>query len=89
LRQAVDWKLVAEWPIKRDRAHSLRVDGALVDEFRLTHGFWEAKDSHDDLGKEVKKKVIDGYTQQLIGQVVTMSIETAKLFESLGSKPLS
>jgi len=36
---------VPEWPIKRDRAHSLRVDGALVDEFRLTHGFWEAKDS--------------------------------------------
>jgi hypothetical protein len=47
------WKLVPEWPVKRDRAHSLRVDGALVDEFRLTHGFWEAKDSHDDLGKEV------------------------------------
>src|SRR5882724_6740208 len=54
------WKLVPEWPIKRDRAHSLRVDGALVDEFRLTHGFWEAKDSHDDLGKEVKKKLTAG-----------------------------
>src|SRR2546430_5000728 len=37
------WKLVPEWPIKRDRAHSLRVDGALVDEFRLTHGFWKPK----------------------------------------------
>jgi len=52
-----------EWPIKRDRAHSLRVDGALVDEFRLTHGFWEAKDSQDDLGKEVKKKLTAGYPQ--------------------------
>lgn len=50
------WKLVPEWPIKRDRAHSLRVDGALVDEYRLTHGYWEAKDGHDDLGKEVKKE---------------------------------
>lgn len=61
-----DWKLVPEWSIKRDRAHSLRVDGALVDEFRLTHGFWEAKDSQDDLGKEVKKKLTAGYPQNNI-----------------------
>lgn len=60
------WKLVPEWPIKRDRAHSLRVDGALVDEYRLTHGFWEAKDSHDDLAKEVKKKLTAGYPQNNI-----------------------
>ena len=42
------------------------MDGALVDEFRLTHGFWEAKDSHDDLGKEVKKKLTAGYPQNNI-----------------------
>jgi len=60
------WKLVPEWPIKRDRAHSLRVDGALVDEYRLTHGFWEAKDSHDDLAREVKKKLTAGYPQNNI-----------------------
>src|SRR5882724_1329548 len=60
------WKLVPEWPIKRSEEHSLRVDGALVDEFRLTHGFWEAKDSHDDLGKEVKKKLTAGYPQNNI-----------------------
>jgi predicted helicase len=60
------WKLVGEWPIKRDRGHSLRVDGALVDEYRLTHGFWEAKDSHDDLGREVKKKLTAGYPQNNI-----------------------
>lgn len=28
------WKLVPEWSIKRDRGHSIRVDGALVDEYR-------------------------------------------------------
>jgi hypothetical protein len=44
----------------------LRVDGALVDEFRLTHGFWEAKDSQDDLGKEVKKKLTAGYPRNVI-----------------------
>ena len=31
--------------IKRDKTRSIRVDGALVDEYRLTHGFWEAKDT--------------------------------------------
>lgn len=60
------WKLVPEWQIKRNHGHPLRVDGALVDEFRLTHGFWEAKDSHDDLGKEVKKKLTAGYPQNNI-----------------------
>ncbi|HXM48453.1 MAG TPA: type ISP restriction/modification enzyme [Pyrinomonadaceae bacterium] len=60
------WKLVPEWPIKRDRAHSLRVDGALVDEFTIPHGYWEAKDSHDDLGKEIKKKLALGYPEKNI-----------------------
>jgi predicted helicase len=60
------WKLISEWPIKRPGRYSLRVDGALVDEFRLTHGFWEAKDSKDDLPREVKKKITLGYPQKNI-----------------------
>lgn len=60
------WKLVPEWAIKRDTARSIRVDGALVDEYRLTHGFWEAKDTADDLAREVKKKLAAGYPQNNI-----------------------
>lgn len=60
------WKLVPEWQIRRNHGHPLRVDGALVDEYRLTHGFWEAKDTADDLPKEVKKKVAAGYPQNNI-----------------------
>src|SRR5438128_1479953 len=60
------WKLVPEWQIKRNHGHPLRVDGALVDEYRLTHGFWEAKDTDDDLAKEVKKKIAAGYPQNNI-----------------------
>jgi predicted helicase len=62
----LEWKLVPEWQVRRPKGHPLRVDGALVDEFRLTHGFWEAKDSQDDLGKEVKKKLTAGYPQNNI-----------------------
>jgi predicted helicase len=51
-------KLVPEW-IRRDKTTSIRIDGALVDEYRLPNGFWEAKDTHDDLAKEVKIYVLD------------------------------
>lgn len=60
------WTLVPEWEIKRPKLKSLRVDGALVDDFRLAHGFWEAKDSKDDLAKEVKKKFEVGYPKDNI-----------------------
>jgi len=56
-----DWTLVPEWEIRRPRKHPLRVDGALVDNFRLTHGFWEAKDIGDDLRHEARRKFDAGY----------------------------
>ncbi len=56
-----NWTLVPEWPIKRAERHALRVDGALLDQYRLRHGVWEAKDASDDLAKEIKKKIAAGY----------------------------
>ncbi|MGA2263516.1 MAG: type ISP restriction/modification enzyme, partial [Acidobacteriota bacterium] len=61
-----DWTLVPEWEIRRQRRMPLRVDGALVDNFRLTHGFWEAKDIHDDLRREVRRKFEAGYPRDNI-----------------------
>jgi predicted helicase len=61
-----DWTLVPEWEIRRPRQHPLRVDGALLDNFRLTHGFWEAKDIRDDLPKEARKKFALGYPRDNI-----------------------
>ena len=52
------WKLVPEWSPKNRR---IRIDGALLDDYRLTHGFWEAKDSDDDLDREIQKKLDKGY----------------------------
>ena len=37
------------------------VDGALIDNFQLPHGYWEAKDIHDDLPAEVLRKFTAGY----------------------------
>lgn len=39
----------------------LYLDGAMIDAFNLVHGFWEAKDTSDDLDKEVNKKFAVGY----------------------------
>jgi hypothetical protein len=55
------WKLVPEWEIKRNHGHRLRVDRALVDEFRITHGFWEAEDTAEDLkNAEVRRNEAEG-----------------------------
>jgi predicted helicase len=61
-----NWTLVQEYQIKRPGKRPARVDGALVDDFGLTHGFWEAKDSDDDLAREVRKKFQDGYPKDNI-----------------------
>ncbi|MDB5035965.1 MAG: hypothetical protein JWQ98_3206, partial [Chlorobi bacterium] len=61
-----NWTLINEWKIKRHRQHQLSVDGALVDDFRLTRGFWEAKDTKDDLDMEIRKKFAVGYPKDNI-----------------------
>ena len=56
-----DWTLVPEHAMTFNRSKRIVVDGALVDDFRLTHGYWEAKDIHDDLPTEVQRKFEAGY----------------------------
>ncbi|MCY4079591.1 MAG: N-6 DNA methylase [Caldilineaceae bacterium] len=55
------WTLVPEYGVSTGRGKRIVVDGALVDDFRLTHGYWEAKDIHDDLPAEVDRKLKAGY----------------------------
>ena len=42
------------------------VDAALIDNFQLPHGYWEAKDIHDDLPAEVLHKFATGYPRDNI-----------------------
>ncbi len=42
------------------------VDGALIDDFQLIHGIWEAKDIHDDLLSEARRKFEAGYPRDNI-----------------------
>jgi predicted helicase len=69
------WTLIAEFPIRRPKGVPLKVDGALLDEFKLKRGFWEAKDEHDDLEKEAKRKIAAGYpTDNIIFQAPERAI---------------
>ena len=60
------WTLVPEFGVSTGRGRRIVVDGALVDDFRLTHGCWEAKDIHDDLPAEVDRKFVAGYPRDNI-----------------------
>lgn len=55
------WQFIEEYPIKRKGRRDASVDGALLDQFSLARAFWEAKDTKDDLAKEVQNKFADGY----------------------------
>jgi predicted helicase len=50
------WLLTQENLLKRGQKR-IRLDGVLFDEANLPRGYWEAKDSKDDLDKEVQKKL--------------------------------
>lgn len=60
-----NWTLIEKYAFKAEKS-TLFIDGALVDNFNLVHGYWEAKDTEDDLGNEVKKKFTAGYPKDNI-----------------------
>jgi hypothetical protein len=57
--------LIEKQALKLEKA-IIFVDGTIVDSFNLSHGFWEAKDSDDDLDKEIKRKFEAGYPRSNI-----------------------
>ena len=60
-----NWTLVLEYPINRQNKRIV-VDGALIDGFNLVHGYWEAKDIHDNLPIQVQRKFEAGYPRDNI-----------------------
>ncbi len=54
--QTVNWTLIPEQTL----ANGKRPDGTLRDAF-FPRGYWEAKDTKDDLKLEIRKKIIAGY----------------------------
>jgi predicted helicase len=53
----VGWTLIPEQTLPNGK----RPDGTLRDDFLLPRGYWEAKDTNDDLDTEIRKKTTAGY----------------------------
>jgi predicted helicase len=51
------WKLIHEERL----ANGIRPDGTMHDDYNLRRGYWEAKDTHDDLDTEIHAKISRGY----------------------------
>ncbi|MDB5312561.1 MAG: hypothetical protein JWO38_6763 [Gemmataceae bacterium] len=56
------WLLVPKQAVKvKGKARPIFPDGTLRDVYNLARGYWEAKDEHDDLEEEVRKKIEKQY----------------------------
>jgi predicted helicase len=60
------WTFIGEYKYPRKGRKPASIDGGMVDAFTIPQAFWEAKDSDDDLVKEVQNKFSDGYPKDNI-----------------------
>ena len=58
--------LVCEKPHYIAEGRRIRPDGEVIDTFKLPYGYWEAKDTQDDLYVEASKKFAAGYPSKNI-----------------------
>ncbi|PJF21626.1 MAG: DNA helicase, partial [Phototrophicales bacterium] len=77
LAKQKNWTLVEE-DAQKVGGRTIYYDGVLRDEWRLPHARWEAKDSRDDLDKEIQLKREKGYR---FDNLLFEDTQTAILFQ--------
>ena len=65
-------------PPDKGGSRRVRPDGEVVDAFGLPHGYWEAKDTQDDLHTEANRKFAIGYPSE---NIVVQSPTQALLYQ--------
>ncbi len=78
------WTLIAEHE-KKVNGKTIRPDGTFKDALNLVRGYWEAKDTDDDLEKEIEKKRKAGYP---LNNIIFEDNATAILYQH-GQRTLS
>ena len=73
--------LVPELPVPGQ----LVPDGTVKDSLRLARGYWEAKDTHDDLDTEIQRKLDRGYPQD---NIIFEDSRTAVLMRTCITNPI-
>jgi hypothetical protein len=71
------WTFVSELPTSSG-GKSIRPDGTVRDEFRLQRGWWEAKDTSDNLAAEIQRKIKAGYPTR---NTIFEDTQTAVLYQ--------
>ena len=72
------WTLIPELSDKA-AGKAIRPDGTFRDDYYITRGHWEAKDSHDHLETEIKKKIAKGYPT---GNIIFEDTRQAQLYQN-------
>lgn len=75
------WTLIAEHEKKigtGPAARTIRPDGTFKDQMNLVRGYWEAKDTADDLNREIEKKRKAGYP---LTNIIFEDTQTAVLYQ--------
>ena len=69
-------RLVLVPELRTDRSN--KPDGTVRDSLRRTRGLWEAKDTRDDLNREIRDKLAQGYPSD---NILFKDSRTANLFQ--------
>lgn len=73
-----DLIFLAELEHNTPQKTTVRPDGAILHGLRVPLGYWEAKDTSDDLDEEIRKKLAKGYPQD---NIIFENSETAILWQ--------
>lgn len=74
-----DLIFVAEYDFVTATKKNRQVDGVLLYELRVPLGYWEAKDTEDDIDAAIAAKLRDGYPQD---NIIFENSETAVLWQN-------
>ena len=58
--------LQVEYVMQGPQKNTVKLDGAVLHELRVPLGYWEAKDTADELDREIDRKLRKGYPQDNI-----------------------
>ena len=76
--ESKDFILITELGYKTSDGHTVYPDGTVKDALRLDWGYWESKDTNDDLDAEIEKKFNKGYPKD---NILFEDSETAVLIQ--------
>jgi predicted helicase len=68
-----------EYPVQTGLKTTVYPDGTVLHDIRVPLGYWEAKDTKDDLDEEIRKKFAKGYPQD---NIIFENSETAVLIQN-------